>query len=108
MEFDLVVGLSRAFRGVVLIRGWLVIEMFGELLIWIIHRARLLVGGVKSVVGVVDLLLYPVGGTLLVDLGIWTASMMVTLPISLFHVLDERNGRKDIQSERILVLSDRR
>jgi len=83
VEFDLVVGLSRAFRGVVLIRGWLVIEMFGELLIWIIHRARLLVGGVKSVVGVVDLLLYPVGEKLVADSGILIASRWVPLPISL-------------------------
>ena len=94
MEFDLVMDLARVVPGVVLIRGWPVIEMFGGLSISIAHRAAQSVGGVGSVVGVVDLLLYPVGGTLLVDLGIWTASMMVPLPISLYPVLDERNGRK--------------
>ena len=108
MEFDLVMDLARVVLGVELIRGWLVIEMFGGLLILIVHPAGLSVDGVESVVGVADLLLYPVGGTLVVDLGILIASVMVPLPISLFHVLDERNGRKDIQSERILVLSDRR
>jgi hypothetical protein len=70
VEFDLVMDLARVVLGVVLIRGWLVIEMFGGLLIWIVHRARLLVGVVESVVGLVDLLLYPVGGTLGVDSGI--------------------------------------
>jgi len=83
VEFDLVMDLSRAFLAVVLIRGWLVIEMFGELSIWINHQAKLLVGGVESVVGVVDLLLYLVGETLVADSGIWIASRWVPLPISL-------------------------
>jgi len=83
VESALVMDLSRAFLGVVLIRGWLVIEMFGESLIWIIHRARLLVGGVESVVGVVDLLLYPGGETLVADSGILIASRWVPLLISI-------------------------
>jgi hypothetical protein len=33
VEFDLVMDLARVVLGVVLIRGWLVIEMFGGLLI---------------------------------------------------------------------------
>jgi hypothetical protein len=70
VEFDLVMDLARVVLGVVLIRGWLVIGMSGGLLIWIVHRARLLVGEVGNVVGLVDLLLYRVGGTLGVDSGI--------------------------------------
>jgi len=83
VESALVMDLSRAFLAVVLTRGWLEIEMFGELLIWIIHRARLLVGEVESVVGVVDLLLYPVVEMLVADSGILIASRWVPLPISL-------------------------
>ena len=83
VEFDPVMDLARVVPGVVLIRGWLVIETFAELLIWIIHRARLLVGGVESVVGVVDLLLYPVVEMLVADSGILIASRWVPLPISL-------------------------
>ena len=72
VESALVMDLSRAFLAVVLTRGWLEIEMFGELLIWIIHRARLLVGEVKYAVGQVDLrrhlrLVDQVVGTLVVD-----------------------------------------
>ena len=67
MEFDLVMDLARVVLGVVLIRGWLGIEMFEGLLILIVHRVRLLEDGVVSVVGLVDLLLYPVGETLVVD-----------------------------------------
>ena len=70
MEFDLVMDLARVVPGVVLIRGWLVIEMFGGSSTWIVHLARLLVGEVESVVGLVDLLLCRVGETLLVDSGI--------------------------------------
>jgi hypothetical protein len=70
VEFDLVVDLARVVRGVVLTRGWPVIEMFGGSSIWIAHRARLSEGGVESVVGVVDLLLCPVDEKLVVDSGI--------------------------------------
>jgi len=70
VEFDLVMDLARVVLGAELIRGWPVIEMFGGLLTSIVHRARLLVDGVESVVGVVDLLLYPVGERLVVDSGI--------------------------------------
>jgi len=94
VEFDPVMDLARVVPGVVLIRGWLVIEMFEGLSIWIVHRAGQLVGGVESVVGVVDLLLCPVGERLVVDLGILIASVMVPLPISLYPVLDEQNRRK--------------
>ena len=83
VESALVMDLSRAFLAVVLTRGWLEIEMFGELLIWIIHRARLLVGEVESVVGVVDLLLYPVVEMLVADSGILIASRWVPLLISI-------------------------
>ena len=106
MEFDLVTDLARVVLGVVLIRGWLVIEMFEGLSIWIVHRAGQLGGGVESVGGVVDLLLCPVGERLVVDSGILIASMMVPLPVSPFDIRAE-DGR-DVQSERILVLSDRR
>jgi hypothetical protein len=70
VEFDLVMDLARVVLGVVPIRGWLVIETFEGLLISIVHLAKLLVGGVESVVGLVDLLLCRVGETLLVDSGI--------------------------------------
>ena len=86
MEFDLVMDLARVVPGVVLIRGWLVIEMFGGSSISIVHRAGQLVGGVESVVGVVELLLCPVGERLVVDSGILIASMMVPLPVSLFPI----------------------
>lgn len=67
MEFDLVMDLARVVLGVVLIRGWLGIEMFEGSLILIVHRVRLLEDGVVSVVGLVDLLLCRVGETLVVD-----------------------------------------
>jgi len=67
VEFDLVMDLARVVLGVVLIRGWLGIEMFEGSLILIVHRVRLLEDGVVSVVGLVDLLLCRVGETLVVD-----------------------------------------
>jgi hypothetical protein len=67
VEFDLVMDLARVVLGVVLIRGWLVIEMFGGLSTWTNHLARLLAGVVENVVGLVDLLLCPVGENLVVD-----------------------------------------
>ena len=82
-EFDLVMDLARVVLGVVLIQGWLVIEMFEGSSIWINHLAKLLVGGVESVVGVVDLLLYPGGETLVADSGILIASRWVPLLISI-------------------------
>ena len=85
MEFDPVMDLARVVPGVVLIRGWLVIEMFEGLSIWIVHRAGQLVGGVKNGEGVVVRLLPEVDLEVempVVDLGIWVASMKVRLFVS--------------------------